>query len=193
MPNRLSDDDLIKHFIQDSLQNREVLLANANLTAQSAHHANHSIQNQLLSKKEGLVASSQLNHEFPEFIIRDSSSFWKTLNYALAQHHFIPITQQFKNQPKVNNQFSSYQYVKIPQGYHMACTKAMDLWRLWWKYSRRARHGSRLALDLLVRVRQTWYPIQNLEVSNGLLFIKTLVDETTLHGEDLIFWLEKEA
>ena len=187
MANRLSDEELIDQFIQESLQNREVLLANAHLTAQANYFSDHTIQNQLLSKGEGLVVSSRINHEYPEFIVRDHSSIWYSLNYALARHHFIPIQQQ--PQP----QFSSYQYVKIPQGYQMACTKAIELWRMWWKYYRRARHGSRLALNLLVRVRQTWYPIQNLEVSNGLLFIKTLVDENTLQGEDLIFWLEKEA
>ena len=187
MSNRLSDEELIDQFVQDSLQNREVLLANANLTAQANRCPDHTIQNQLLSKGEGLVASSQLNHEYPEFIIRDQCSFWYSLNYSLARHHFIPIEQ------KSQKQFSSYQYVKVPQGYQMACTKAMELWRMWWKYYRRARHGSRLALNLLVRVRQTWYPIQNLEVSNGLLFIQTLVDENTLHGEDLVFWLEKDA
>ena len=187
MANRLSDEELIDQFIQESVQNREVLLANAHLTAQANRCSDGSIQNQLLSKGEGLVASSQLNHEYPEFIIRDQSSFWYILNYSLAHYHFIPIDQ------KVQKQFSSYQYVKIPQGYQMACTKAMELWRMWWKYYRRARHGSRLAMHLLVRVRQTWYPIQNLEVSNGLLFIKTLGHENTLHGEDLIFWLEKES
>ena len=186
MPNRLSDEALIDQFIQESLQNQEVLLANANLTAQSNCRSDHTIQNQLLSKREGLVASSQLNHDYPEFMIRDHSSFWYTLNYSLARQHFIPMDQ------KTNDKFSSYQYVKIPQGYQMACTKALELWRMWWKYYRRARHGSRLAMHLLVRVRQTWYPIRNLEVSNGLLFISTLTDETTLHGDDLIFWLEKE-
>ncbi|MEM9215794.1 MAG: hypothetical protein AAGD25_15815 [Cyanobacteria bacterium P01_F01_bin.150] len=187
MPHRLSDEELINQFIQESLQNQEVLLANANLTAQATHRPDHTIQNQLLSKQKGIVAYSTLNHQYPEILVRNGSNFWVTLNYALARRHFIPIKQTEQAQ------FSSYQYVKIPEGYQMACTKAMELWRTWWKYYRRARYGSRLAMNLLVRVRQTWYPVQNLEVSNGLLFIRTLVDETTLHGTDLIFWLEKDT
>ena len=197
MKNRLSDENLIDSFVQDSIQNREVLLANPHLTAQSATKPDNTKVNQLSSQREGIVALSQLNHEYPEFWIRRQSDFWPLLNQTLANYCFLTIDKQ-PSYPIVGQSsnpalFLNYQFVKMPLGYNMICSPAIDLWRKWWQRSRKLRHQRGLYSELLIRVRQTWYPIQDLAVGNGLLFIKTLVDETALHSEDFIVWLEKQT
>ncbi|MGK7891012.1 MAG: hypothetical protein AB4042_16910 [Leptolyngbyaceae cyanobacterium] len=198
MKNRLSDEHLIDCFVQESIQNREVLLANLNLAAQSVTQVDQSKINQLQTKTAGMIAFCRLDYDYPEFLIRRESDYWVLLNQTLTNHGFLRIEDTAQQptpsaEPAYLQPFASYQYVKMPPGYRMACTPALELWRKWWKYSRRVRSRPGLSMDLVVRVRQTWYPIKDLAVSNGLIFIKTLIDETTLHSEDLIVWLEKET
>jgi hypothetical protein len=46
-------------------------------------------------------------------------------------------------------------------------------------------------LELLIRKRDSWYPIRDLIISNGLLYIKTLGSEIALDSDDLVTWLSK--
>ncbi|MGF1497384.1 MAG: hypothetical protein ACFB8W_11240 [Elainellaceae cyanobacterium] len=179
MKGKLSDLEVIRRFIEESLQNREVLVANPNLQAQSL-----CLTNQLTNKQSGTVASIRLNQTVPEFSIRAKTPYWTSLNAELAHHNFVVSTQA------IERGFYQYQYVKPPQGYQMRCTQSVELWRRGWKYRNRIR-GTGMSLDLLVRVRQTWYPVKNLAISNGLIFIKTLTEEMSLQTTDLIVWLEK--
>ncbi|MBD2739341.1 hypothetical protein H6H03_36720 [Nostoc paludosum FACHB-159] len=86
--------------------------------------------------------------------------------------------------------FYQYEYCEIPKGYHMQCTKSVLLWRAWWKYRKyTSRPG--IPLELLIRTRDSWYPIRDLIISDGLLYIKTLGSEIALDSNDLVTWLNK--
>lgn len=185
---KLSNEALIQKFVQASLKKEEVLLANSALRAQSILSSQSAPTNQLISRQEGLIASSHLEHDCPEIAIRQTSSYWELMQQVLVGCSCVTNTQQDPESP-----FQHYQYIKTPPGYSMSCTQAKLLWRLWWRKYRRLRHTSGLTMELLVRVRQTWYPIRALEISNGMIFITTLVDEVSLSNEDHILWLEKIA
>lgn len=174
----LQDHEIIESYIGRSLNKQEILEANQNLRAQSNFG-----ENQLYSKKDGLIAKFETDEQGPKFTIKIGTSYWETLAQSLA-HHSFAITET------LDRNFSLYQRVKIPPDYRLNCTKSVEFWRTWWKYRNRIQ-GKRFCMDLLVRVRHTWYPVKDLCVSNGMVYIKVLADEIVLHNDDLLFWLEK--
>ncbi|WP_366941789.1 hypothetical protein [uncultured Nostoc sp.] len=65
----LSDLDLVREFVYNSIQKKDILLANRSLTAQTVYNINH-----LATKAEGIIATAQLNTTASEFLIRSNSS-----------------------------------------------------------------------------------------------------------------------
>jgi hypothetical protein len=175
----LSDLDLIREFVQNSIHKKEVLLSNPALTAQTVYKTN-----QLTAKSEGVIAIVQLSNSLPEFSISPKSSQWELINQALAEYSYL-----LKGEVDSRG-FYQYQYCEVPKGYQMHCTKSVLLWRAWWKYR---KYTSRLGipLELLIRRRDSWYPIRDLIISDRLLYIKTLGSEIALDSEDLVTWLSK--
>ncbi|MEM9449361.1 MAG: hypothetical protein AAGA75_12610 [Cyanobacteria bacterium P01_E01_bin.6] len=174
----LQDPDIIESYVERSLQNQDVLLANQNLKAL------HSLgENLLTSKQDGLLTRFQTDDQCPKFIVKIGSPYWELISKILA-HHSFAITDE------IDDHFSLYQFVKIPSNYRLNCTKSVEFWRTWWRYRNRIR-GQRFCMDLLVRVRYTWYPVKDLSISNGMVYIRVLADEIMLHNDDLLFWLEK--
>ncbi|MEH2266480.1 hypothetical protein [Nostoc sp.] len=175
----LSNLDLIREFVQNSIQKKEVLLSNPSLTAQTVYKTN-----QLTGKSEGVIATVQLSNTPSEFSISPKSSQWELINQILAEFSYL-----LKGEVDSRG-FYQYQYSEVPKGYEMHCTKSVLLWRAWWKYR---KYTSRLGipLELLIRRRDSWYPIRDLIISDGLLYIKTLGSEIALDSEDLVTWLSK--
>ncbi|MEH2321098.1 hypothetical protein [Nostoc sp.] len=175
----LSNLDLIREFVQNSIQKKEILLSNHSLTAQTVYSIN-----QLTAKSEGIIATAQLSNTLSGFLISPKSSQWELINEALAQSSYLL-------RGEVDSRgFYQYQYCEIPKGYEMHCTKSVFLWRAWWKYR---KYTSRLGipLELLIRKRESWYPIRDLIISDRLLYIKTLGSEIALDSDDLVTWLNK--
>ncbi|QLE57183.1 hypothetical protein [Nostoc sp. TCL26-01] len=175
----LSNLDLLREFVAQSIQKQDILLANATLQAQTVYKTN-----QVLAKTEGIIATTQLTNTQLEFSIKATSSYWELMNEALADHNYI-LTGEIDNRNCYR-----YQYCPLPQGYRMHCTKSVSLWRAWWKY-RKNRLQLGIPLDLLIRTRNSWYPIRDLIISDGLLYIKTLGSEIAVHSNDLVIWLSK--
>ncbi|MEH2438649.1 MAG: hypothetical protein V7K25_31405 [Nostoc sp.] len=175
----LSNLDLIREFVQNSIHKKEVLLSNPALTAQTVYNTN-----QLIAKAEGVIATVQLSKTLSEFSISPKSSQWELINQALAESSYL-----LKGEVDSRG-FYQYQYCEVPKGYEMHCTKCVLLWRAWWKYR---KYTSRLGipLELLIRKRDSWYPIRDLIISDGLLYIKTLGSEIALDSDDLVTWLSK--
>jgi len=175
----MSNLDLIREFVDQSIHQQDVLLSNSILTAQTVYKAN-----QITARSEGIIATTQLNKEFPEFLIKAKSSHWELINQALAESKYL-----LKGEID-NRGFYRYKYCEVPQGYQMHCTKSVLLWRAWWKYRKNVLRGG-IPLDLLIQNRDSWYPIRDLNISDGLLYIKTLGSEIAVHSEDLVIWLSK--
>ncbi|MEA5513702.1 hypothetical protein [Nodularia sp. UHCC 0506] len=177
----LSSLDLIREFVQSSTQKKDVLLSNPSLTAETIYKSN-----QLTAKTEGVIATYQLNHRVSEFWVNPNSSHWDLINEALADHNYL-----IKGKIETDHRgFYRYQYFQIPKGYKAHCTKSVMLWRAWWKY-RKSALKSGIPLELLIQKRESWYPVRDLNISNGLLYIKTLGSEIVLHSDDLVIWLSK--
>lgn len=175
----LSTLDLIREFVQNSIQKKDVLLSNPALTAHTVYKTN-----QLIAKSEGVIAIAQLSNTICEFSISPKSSHWELINQALAEYGYL-----LKGEVDSRG-FYQYQYCEVPKGYQMHCTKSMLLWRAWWKYRKYTLRPG-IPLELLFRTRNSWYPIRDLIISDGLLYIKTLGSEVALDSDDLVTWLSK--
>ena len=175
----LSNLDLIREFVQNSIQKKEVLLSNPSLTAQTVYKTN-----QLILKAEGVIATVQLSNTLSQFWISPKSSHWELLNQALAEYSYL-----LKGEVDSRG-FYQYQYCEVPKGYRMHCTQSVLLWRAWWKYRKYTLRPG-IPLELLIRTRESWYPIRDLIISDGLLYIKTLGSEIALDSDDLVTWLSK--
>ena len=175
----LSDIDLIREFVKLSIQKKEVLLANSTLQGEAVYKSN-----QLTAKKEGIVATTKLEHTLNPFFIKQKSKYWQLISQVLAEYNFLLIGEAD------NRGFYQYEYCQIPPGYKMHCEKAGMLWRTWWKY-RRKIEGRVIQLELLIRIRNTWYPIRGLAISDGMIYIETLGNEIALGLEDTVIWLSK--
>lgn len=175
----LSNVALIREFITQSIQKKEVLLANSSLQAQMVYKSN-----QLIAKKEGIIATTQLNSESSDFLIASPSSYWDVINEILADYTYICTGEINKLG------LYKYQQCSIPQGYELRCTTSVNLWQNWWKYRKKAFNPG-IPLDILIRTRDSWYGVKDLFISDGLIYIKTLVSEISVHSNDLVIWLSK--
>ena len=72
----------------------------------------------------------------------------------------------------------------------MQCTKSVFLWQAWWKYRKNTLQRG-IPLDILIQTRDSWYPIKDLTISNGILYVKTLGSEIEIYADDLVIWLNK--
>ena len=175
----LSDSELVLSFIEQSIQGREVLLANRVLKAQRFGDTN-----QLLKKSGEVLQSSQNKGSAAQFMVKMDPEYWELMNQHLANRCFLAVSDPD------NHGFTRFEYCKVPSGYQMHCTRSVHLWRAWWQCRRRISHAV-LPMELLIRARQTWYPIRDIEFGQGFLYIKTLGSEIDVTSEDLICWLRK--
>ncbi|HLO85146.1 MAG TPA: hypothetical protein VK203_09065 [Nostocaceae cyanobacterium] len=175
----LSNLDLVRDFVKNSRQKQEVLLANACLSGQTVCRSN-----QLTAKTEGVIMTASLSDAFTIFSAKANSSHWEVLNQALAENGYILTGEPDKRG------FYLYKPCEVPEGYQLHCTKSVILWRAWWKYRKYAATPG-ISLKLLIRMRHTWYPVRDLGISDGVLYVKTLAHELTFTPEDLVIWLSK--
>lgn len=175
----LSNLELMRVFVYNSIQKQEILLSNPFLTAQAVYQSN-----QVIAKIEGVIATAELAYTPTVFSINATSSYWEVMNEVLADYSYI-LTGEIDRRG-----FYHYRHCQVPNGYQMHGTKSVYLWRAWWKYRRYASQLG-IPLDLLIRTRDAWYPIRDLSISDGLLYIKTLGNEIAVHADDLVIWLSK--
>ncbi|WP_103125046.1 hypothetical protein [Nostoc cycadae] len=175
----LSNLEIIHEFVDKTIHNKDILLSNSALTAQTVYNTN-----QLTAKSQGVIATAQLNCALSEFLVQANSTHWESINQVLVEYSYL-----LKGEID-NRGFYQYKYCKVPKGYQMHCTKSVFLWRAWWRYRKNVLKGG-IPLDLLIQNRDAWYPIRDLTISDGLLYIKTLGSEIAVHSEDLIIWLNK--
>lgn len=174
----MDDITIIEEFVDRSVQQQEILLATPKLRAETIGGAN-----QLLSKTEGIIATTHLNSDPRNVLVKWKSSYWKSINQLMLGKNFIPVTRH-------KDVFYNYQYRPTPKGYELRCASAIELWRDWWRHRSRSQ-GLGIPMEMLVWTRESWYPIRDVICSNGSLYIKALGNELAIYGSDILIWLEK--
>lgn len=141
---------------------------------------------QLLGRKGLLLATAYDAAMPPRIEVRRDTDYTAVLHQVLLDHHFVPIGQE------LDSQVLCYAYSPVPQGYHLNYTPARQLWKQWWIRSNR-QAKRKLQLDLFVLTKNKWYPVRDIGLSSGTLYVETLRGETAHHGDDMVVWLEKDT
>lgn len=172
----LDDLTLLQWFVSGDA----TLEANQSLRIQPANNLR-----QLLGRKGSLLATAYDAALPPRIEVRRHTDYADVLHQILVDHHFVPIGQG------LDSQVLCYAYYPIPEGYRTVYGQARQLWKQWWTHLSRPsdRH---LQLDLFVLTSSQWYPICDIALNSGTLYVDTLRGETVHHGDDMMVWLEQD-
>lgn len=173
----LDDLTLLQWFVSGDA----TLEANQSLRIQPANNSR-----QLLGRRGGLLATAYDAAMPPHIEVRRDTDYTAVLHQILLDHHFVPTGQG------LDSQVLSYGHYPIPEGYHIFHGQARQLWKLWWTHPSHLsdRH---LQLDLFVLTQEQWYPVRDIALNGGTLYVETLRGETVHHGDDMMVWLKKDT
>jgi hypothetical protein len=181
----LSDDSLLlrklddKTLIQKFVTEEATLLSNQNLRVEATFDAF-----QLLARKEGVIATLKVVSKVRTLLLKQQSQFWMLIHQVVIDAGFVPIRYAD------SQGWVKYEHYDIPVGYQMKYTEARLLWKEWWMRQRHYNSNS-IQLDLLIFTKDKWYPIRDIKVSQGTVFIKTLLSETMLEASGQVAWLRR--
>ncbi|ASC70318.1 hypothetical protein XM38_012560 [Halomicronema hongdechloris C2206] len=172
----LDDLSLIRLFVQGNA----CLKSNQHLRIQPADN-----DCQLIGQHGQWLAVAQLRELPPTVCIRKQTDYAELLQKVLLVHDYVPVGCDAA--PEV----CRYEYHPTPAGYELRYTQARELWKSWWT---RRRHLQRQAIqtDLLIFTQREWYPIRDIILNQGTLFLKTYLGETAHQGDDWVVWLDKD-
>jgi hypothetical protein len=172
----LDDLTLMQWFVSGDA----TLEANQSLRIQPANKLR-----QLLGRRGSLLATAYDAAMPPSVEVRRHTDYSDVLHQILIDHHFVPIGQG------LDSQVLCYARYPIPDGYRIVYGQARQLWKQWWTHPSHL-NDRHLQLDLFVLAEKQWYPVRNIAINSGTLYVETLRGETVHHGDDMLVWLEKD-
>jgi hypothetical protein len=167
------DSKLIEKFIQGSNQ----LLANDRIRLE----VNGTVS-QLISRNGDPLALMYLQSKPRTVIVKQKSPFLASLDTSLQAQGFV----HMGDASRVG--FIEYKYYIAPSGYQVLYTDPAILWKKWWP-TERFQNKRRFNMDILVRFKDNWYPIQDIVVSAGNFTIKTIAGQLLLNRDGKALWL----
>ncbi|MGD1865713.1 MAG: hypothetical protein ACFB0D_14265 [Phormidesmis sp.] len=175
----LTNTELVKAFIESSVRQQEVLLANPSFRAESLCGIN-----QLISKKDGVQIKVNSQESPLQFYLRHNSPHTLALRSLLNRHQFLLA------ESASDSRFEAYRYFSVRRGYEFNCNTGRALWKNWRAIKRLSSNASKV----LVKQGTSWAEIQQIGVSNELIFIETADKKEVVHNfSDSVLWLNKVA
>jgi hypothetical protein len=169
----LDDNQLIEKFVHGSNQ----LLSSQNLRLE----VNGNLS-QLTSRNGDPVAIMYLQTKPRTAIIKNSSNFAELINSSLIERDFVTIGDA--SRPG----FTEYKHYVTPAGYRIWYTDPSILWKKWWP-TERFHNKQRFNMDILVSLKDNWYPVQDINVHGGTFTIKTIAGQLVLKRDNKVLWL----
>jgi hypothetical protein len=169
----LDDNQLIEKFVHGSNQ----LLSSQNLRLE----VNGNLS-QLMSKNGDSIAIMYLQNKPRTAIIKNSSNFAELINSSLIERDFVTIGDA--SRPG----FTEYKHYVTPAGYRIWYTDPSILWKKWWP-TERFQNKQRFNMDILVSLKDNWYPVQDINVHGGTFTIKTIAGQLVLKRNNKVLWL----
>jgi len=172
----LDDLSLVRLFVQGDA----CLTSNQNLKIQPADK-----DCQLMDHHGQLLAVAQLQALPPTICVRRQTDYTELLQKTLLVYDYVPVGCN------TDTDICRYEYHPVPAGYELRYTQARELWKSWWTRRRRLQRQA-VQTDLLIFTKREWYPVRDIILNQGTLFIKTYLGETAHQGNDWVVWLEKD-
>jgi hypothetical protein len=169
----LDDNQLIEKFVHGSNQ----LLSSQNLRLE----VNGNLS-QLTSRNGDSIAIMYLQTKPRTAIIKNSSNFAELINSSLIERDFVTIGDA--SRPG----FTEYKHYVTPAGYRVWYTDPSILWKKWWP-TERFQNKQRFNMDILVSLKDNWYPVQDINVHGGTFTIKTIAGQLVLKRNHKVLWL----
>ncbi len=169
----LDDDKLIEKFVQGS----DRLLASANLRLET-----NGALSQLMSKNGDLIAILYLQNKPRTVVVKRNSPFLESIDRLLIDKDFVMFGDA--NRPG----FVEYKHYVTPAGYRIWYTDPAILWKKWWP-TERFQDKQRFNMNILVNFKNSWYPVQNINLNAGTFTIKTIAGQLVLKRDNKVLWL----
>ncbi|MBW4576935.1 MAG: hypothetical protein KME08_16805 [Aphanothece sp. CMT-3BRIN-NPC111] len=168
-------------LIQKFAQGETSLVANKNLRLGSTGD-----RLQLTTAKSEIIGLLAWVDKRRVALIKPTSQYWELINEILQKNNFV-----YWGDSKQKG-FVEYQKWVPPSGYKIHYTEAVALWKKWWP-TQRYQNQHKFNLNLLIFIKNNWYPLQNITVNEGIFYIKTLVSQLTLSGSEKVVWATELA
>jgi hypothetical protein len=169
---------LIRSFVESVVAGKSTLVANAELRIEPIGETL-----QLWAKQEGMVSSARPTHKTASVILKDKTHFWPTLHNTLLENSFLP------THPAPSKGFYQYELAKVPPHYEVNYTDGLLLLQAWWQYRQQEDRSG--LLGMLVWHGRTWYPIRNIDCTQGTLSILSWGSEISVQPSERVVWLLK--
>jgi hypothetical protein len=86
--------------------------------------------------------------------------------------------------------YVEYHQYDTPIGYKTWYTEPTLLWKKWWP-TERFQNKRRFNMNMLVQIKGSWYPVQNIVIDTGTFVIKTLVGQIRIGSHEKLLWLSQ--
>lgn len=182
----VSDEVLIQAFLDGFIQGQTVLKSNQNLRIEPLFDSM-----QLLSAKEGVIATAKVKSMPITMKVRYGVLYWDLLFDRLTTQMFYPLERVSQDSTYL------FRFTEVPEGYTIFCTTAKELWRACWGRGFAVRSG--IPLDLLIwrqgpaGSKENWFSLRGMDCDQGTLKAKMLGWTSTLDSSELVVWARREA
>jgi hypothetical protein len=167
------DTKLIQKFAQGSNQ----LLSNDRVRLET-----NAGVSQVIAQSGEILAIMYLQRQPRTALIKAGSSYAEKLSEHLIDRDFVLL-----GDAKLSG-FLEYRHYVTPAGYRVQYTEPAILWKKWWP-TERFQNKQRFNMNILVRLNDNWYPIQNIVVEAGRFTIKTLPGQIDIKSNEQLLWL----
>jgi hypothetical protein len=167
------DTKLIQKFAQGSNQ----LLSNERVRLETSAGVS-----QVIAQSGETLAIMYLQRQPRTALIKAGSTYAEKLSEHLINRDFVLL-----GDAKLSG-FLEYRHYVTPAGYRVQYTEPAILWKKWWP-TERFQNKQRFNMNILVRLNDNWYPIQNIVVEAGRFTIKTLPGQIDIKSNEQLLWL----
>jgi hypothetical protein len=167
------DTKLIQKFAQGSNQ----LLSNDRVRLET-----NAGVSQVIAQSGEILAIMYLQRQPRTALIKAGSAYAEKLSEHLIDRDFVLL-----GDAKLSG-FLEYRHYVTPAGYRVQYTEPAILWKKWWP-TERFQNKQRFNMNILVRLNDNWYPIQNIVVEAGRFTIKTLPGQIDIKSNEQLLWL----
>jgi hypothetical protein len=168
-----ADLQLIEKFVQGS---------NQLLSSSQVRMENSGIISQIITTAGEVLAIMHLQSKPRTVLVKVDTFYTNQLVNCLQEQNFVLMGSSKRAG------YLEYHYYPVPIGYKTWCTEPSLLWKKWWP-TERFQNKQRFNLNILVQVKDNWYPVQNIVIDAGNFIIKTLVGQICISRSEKMLWL----